>query len=104
MRHMGPTQINKKKKKKKNKKNRRDKEETVRERRERIGFYILIFFFSRFSLRYTEIGPSEFVGTRRKVLYSTRVTHGNQKHGISPSFQLKFGKSYVLVFLRSTAF
>ena len=67
-------------------------------------FYIIFFFFSHFSLRFTEIGPSEFVGGRSKVLYSTRATRGNQKHGISPSFYLKFGKSSVLVFLRSTAF
>ena len=66
--------------------------------------FFFIFFFSHFSLRYTEIGPSEFVGARSKVLYSTRATLGNQKHGISSSFQLKFEKSYVLVFLRSTAF
>ena len=51
--------------------------------------FIFIFLFSRFSLRYTEIGLSEFVGARRKVLYSTRATLGNQKHGISPSFQFK---------------
>ena len=67
-------------------------------------FYFLYFIFSRFSFRYTEIGPSEFVGAKTKRLYSTRATLGNQKHGISPSFQLKFGKSSVLVFLRSTAF
>ena len=72
-----------------------------------IFIFIFIFYFkvfSRFSLRYTRIGLSEFVETRSKVLYSTRATRGNQKHGISPSFYLKFGKSYVLVFLRSTAF
>ena len=34
-----------------------------------------------------EIGPSEFVGVRSKVLYSMRATFGNQKHGISSSFQ-----------------
>ena len=72
--------------------------------RERENNFIYLFFFSHFSLRYTEIGPSEFVGARTKRLYSTRATHGNQKHGISPSCQLKFEKSYVLVFLRSTAF
>ena len=59
--------------------------------RERIDFFYF-FFFSRFSLRYTEIGPSEFVGVRRKVLDSTRATHGNKKHKISPSFQLKIRK------------
>ena len=59
--------------------------------RERFLFYF-IFIFSRFSLRYTEIGPSEFVGTRRKVLYSTRATRENKKHGISQSFQLKIRK------------
>ena len=69
-----------------------------------VFYFIFFIFFSRFSLRYTEIGPSEFVGARSKVLYSMRATHENQKHGISPSFYLKFGKSSVLVFLRSTAF
>ena len=93
--HVGPTEI----KKKKNKKRRR------RSRRGRLAYlFIFIFFFSHFSLRFTEIGPSEFVGGRSKVLYSTRATRRNQKHGISPSFYLKFGKSSVLVFLRSTAF
>ena len=67
-------------------------------------FFLFFLFFSRFSLRFTEIGPSEFVEARSKVLYSTRATRGNQKHGISPSFYLKFGKSSVLVFLRSSAF
>ena len=67
-------------------------------------FILFFLFFSRFSLRFTEIGSSEFVEARRKVLYSTRATRGNQKHGISPSFYLKFGKSSVLVFLRSTTF
>ena len=67
-------------------------------------FIFFIFFFSHFSLRFMEIGPSEFVGGRSKVLYSMRATRRNQKHGISPSFYLKFGKSSVLVFLKSTAF
>ena len=96
MRHVGPTQIIKKKKNKKKRKKRR--------REEVLFFYFYFFFFSRFSLRYTEIGPSKFVEGRSKVMYSTRATHRNQKHVISPSFYLKFGKSYVLVFLRSTAF
>ena len=62
------------------------------------NFFFYFFFFSRFSLRYTEIGPSEFVGARTKRLYLTRATHENQKHEISPSFQLKFEKSYVFGF------
>ena len=52
--------------------------------------FFLYFIFSHLSLRYTEIGQSEFVGARTKRLYSTRATRGNQKHRISPSFQLKF--------------
>ena len=40
-----------------------------------------------------EIGPSEFVGARSKVLYSMRATRENQKYGISPSFQLKIRKN-----------
>ena len=93
-------------------KNKKKKKKNIKKRKETggrtFGFLLLlfyfIFFFSRFSLRFTEIGPSEFVGGRSKVLYSTRATRRNQKHGISPSFYLKFGKSSVLVFLRSTAF
>ena len=75
--HVGPTQIKKR----------------IRRREEADGhssvgrkFLLLLFFFSRFSLRYTEIGPSQFVGARTKRLYSTRATHENQKHGISPIF------------------
>ena len=79
-----------------------------KETREKEGrtflFLFLFFFFSRFSLRYTEIGPSEFVRARTNRLYSTRATHENQKQEISLSFQLKFEKSYVLLFLRSTTF
>ena len=52
---------------------------------EREKDFFIFFFFSRFSIRYMEIGPSKFVGAITKVLYSTRATHGNQKHGISPS-------------------
>ena len=66
--------------------------------------FLLFSLLSRFSLRFTEIGPSEFFGGRSKVLYSTRATRRNQKHGISPSFYLKFRKFSVLVFLRSMAF
>ena len=67
--------------------------------------FFLFFIFSRFSLRYMEIGPSEFVGARTKMLYSMRATRGNQKHGISSSFQLKiqkilcFGFSHIYGFL-----
>ena len=87
-------------KKKKNNKKRRKRSR----REENVFIFIFIFFFSHFSLRFMEIGPSEFVKARSKVLYSTRATRGNQKHGISPSFYLKFGKSSVLVFLRFTTF
>ena len=99
---MGPTQINNKKNQKQKKRKREGRERD----RQQVSFifFIIIFIFSRFSLRYTEIGPSEFVEARSKVLYSTRATHGNQKHGISQSFYLKFEKSSVLVFLKSTAF
>ena len=76
--HVGPT-FNKKKKTS-------SKEEVADEADERFSLFLFLFFFSRFSLRFTEIGPSEFVGARSKVLYSMRATRGNQKHGISPSF------------------
>ena len=92
---------------KKNKNQIKEKEKDGRGRDNRevsFLFFIIFIFFSHFSLRYTEIGQSEFVGARSKVLYSMRATHWNQKHGISSSFYLKFGKSSVLVFLRSTAF
>ena len=67
------------------------KKKIRREEREADGegnvlIFIYIFFLSHYSLRYTEIGPSEFVGARSKVLYKTRATRENQKHGISPSF------------------
>ena len=78
---MGPTQI---KKKRIRREERRNGESS--RGRGKVFLFIYYFFFSRFSLRYTEIGPSEFVGARRKVMYSMRATHGNQKHGISPSF------------------
>ena len=73
--HVGPTQIKKKIR----------REEEVAGGRKFI-FLFFYFFLSHFSLRFTEIRPSEFVRGRSKVLYSTRATHGNQKHEISPSF------------------
>ena len=60
-----------------------------REKQREREIFFIFFFFSHFSLRYTEIEPSEFVRVRTKRLYSTRATRGNQKHGILPSFQLK---------------
>ena len=86
MGHVGPT-LNKIKKIEIKTKQSKQKKNGVpeREKRERKIFFIY-FIFSHFSLRYTEIGPSEFVGVRSKVLYSTGATHGNQKHWISPSF------------------
>ena len=79
----------------------KNREETMRESREReCMIFLFFYFFSYLSLRYTEIEPSEFVGARTKRLYSTRATRGNQKHGISQSFQLKFEKSSILVFFQ----
>ena len=93
--HVDPTLKLKKQNKKQNK-NRR------RQERERgagpFSFIFFIFIFSRFSLRYTEIGPSEFVGARTKRLYSTGATHGNQKHGISSNFQLKNSENPIFWF------
>ena len=66
--------------------------------RERGFFYYFICIFSRFSLRYTEIGPSAFVRARTKMLYSMRATRENQKHGISPSFQLKNSENLMFWF------
>ena len=72
--------------KKKKRKTKEEEETGEREREtEREGKNYL-FFFSHFFIRFTKIGPSEFVGARSKVMYSTRATHENQKHGISPSF------------------
>ena len=85
MGHVDPT-LNKIKNKIKTKQSKQKKNGVPeREKRERKILFIY-FIFSRFSLRYTEIGPSEFVEARSKVLYSMRATRGNQKHGISPSF------------------
>ena len=80
MEHVGPTSNKKMDKKNKNL-NVWSQTETVREN---VRFF-LFFFFSRFSLRYTEIEPSEFVEAKRKMLYSTRATRGNKKHRISQS-------------------
>ena len=50
-------------------------------------FYLLnLFFYSRVFDRRISSGQT------RKVLYSTRATRGNQKHGISPRFQVKVWK------------
>ena len=62
---MGPTQINKKKIKIKNK--RKEKEKDERGRDSRLVLLFFIIFFSHFSLRFTEIEPSEFVGGRSKL-------------------------------------
>ena len=51
-------------------------------------FSLFIFFF-----RFMEIGPLEFVGSRTKVLYATKATHGYQKHGILPRIQVKIRKN-----------
>ena len=67
-------------------------------------FFYFFIFFSRFSLRYMEIGPLEFVGARSKVLYSTRATHGNKKHRISPSFQLKNSENPMFWFFSDLRF
>ena len=85
---MGLTQINNKIKIKiKNKRKEKEKDGRGTDSRLVLFFiFIIIFIFSRFSLRFTEIGPSEFVGGRSKVLYSMRATRKNQKHGILPSF------------------
>ena len=72
--HVDPTL---KKKKQKNK-TKTEGGKRGREEQGRLVLFFFIFIFSRFSLRYTEIGPSEFVAS----LYSTRATHGNQKYGI----------------------
>ena len=55
-------------------------------------FYFYFFFFSHFSLRYTEIGPSEFVGAISKVFYSMRATHGYQNIGVL-SNSIRYGFS-----------
>ena len=49
-------------------------------------FFLFSLFFSFFSLRYTEIGPSEFVGARSKVLYSTRVRLGTKNTSFRRAF------------------
>ena len=44
---------------------------------------------SNFSLRYTEIGGSIFVGQRTKIIYLTKATLGYPKLKISPRIQVK---------------
>ena len=66
--------------------------ETDRVREVRENFFFL-FFSLHFFLRFTKIGPSEFVGSRTKVLYATRATRGYQKHGILLIIQVKIRKN-----------
>ena len=60
-------------------------------------FYFYFFSFHLF-LKFTEIEPSEFVGSRTKVLYATRATRGYHKHGISPIIQVKIRKIIIFSF------
>ena len=60
--------------------------ETERESRDNLFYFISLLFFSR---RYTEIGLSEFVGTRTKRLYSTKATRENQRQRIFAKFSIK---------------
>ena len=62
----------------------------IRQRRGRepSNFYFYFFLLSLLSSIY----GNRIVGARTKRLYSTRATHENQKHRISPSFQLKIRK------------
>ena len=80
-----PHKINNNKKKTKEQKKRKERE-VAREREKESKVLFIFLFFSHFSIRFTEIGLSEFVRGRSKVLYSMRATRRNQKHGISPSF------------------
>ena len=73
-----------KKKKKKKEADGRTNRECGKER-EFFYFFFSLYFF----LRFMEIGSSEFVGSRTKVLYATRATRGYQKHGILPRIQVK---------------
>ena len=79
--HVDPT-LKKIKIKIKNKKNKTKGKEKETGAGRGFLFFIFIFFLSHFSLRFTEVGPSEFVGGRSKVLYSMRATRMNQKHEI----------------------
>ena len=63
--------------------------ETKRER-EKKSFFIFIFFASLFDIR--SFDRRNLSGQERKFIYSTRATRGNQKHGISPRFQVKVRK------------
>ena len=54
---------------------------------ERIFFFIFLLFSYFSDLRKSDRRISS--GQTRKVLYSTKATRGNQKHGISPRIQVK---------------
>ena len=75
------------------------RKESSREDYARRRKIILFLFFSLyFFLKFTEIGPSEFVGPRVKVFYATRATRGYQKHGISPRIQVKIREILIFSF------
>ena len=54
-------------------------------------FFIFSFKSSFFDSRSFDRRISS--GQTRKVLYATRATHENQKHGISPRIQVKIQKN-----------
>ena len=84
---MGPTLNLKKTNKNKTKGMRVTDRETERQRD---YFYLFFSFASLFDIWKSDRQISS--GQEQKVFYSTRATHENQKHGISPSFQLKIRK------------
>ena len=43
-----------------------DRRERVKKKEGERFLFLFLFFLSRFSLRYMEIGPAEFVGPRKK--------------------------------------
>ena len=78
----------------------------MRERERNREIKILFLFFSSLTSLFDIRKSDRQNSSRQERKGSTRrgLRIGTKKHGISPSFQLKLGKSYVSVFLRSTAF
>ena len=69
-----------------------------RQRAWEVKEYFFLFYSLYFFLKFTEIGQSEFIGSRTKVLYATRATRGYQKHEISPRIQVKIREILIFSF------
>ena len=50
---------------------------------QKLRFWVFIERGSDFSLRSRVIGPSDFFGPRKKVVYAVRASRGHQFYGVS---------------------